>query len=223
MVPPPSRFLIWGAGGHGKVVADLVRAIGGTVVGFVDSDPAKLGRVVEPGGARVMQTENDFLAYVHRHGACSSGADVVALAIGDNRAREQCVPRLANLVLPSLVHPAAASSPSVSAGRGTVVFAGAVINAQACLGDAVIVNSGAIVEHDCNLGTGCHLSPGATLGGGVQIGSRSWIGAGATVIQDVRVGNDVIVGAGAVIIRDVPEGVTIVGNPGRIIRHRQLV
>ncbi|MGH7508097.1 MAG: acetyltransferase [Gemmatimonadales bacterium] len=223
MVPPPSRFLIWGAGGHGKVVADLVRAVGGTVVGFVDRDPDKLGRVVEPGGGRVTQSEKDFLAFVQRHGTCPGGADAVALAIGDNSTREQCVQRLANLVLPSLVHPAAACSSSVSAGRGTVVFAGAVINAEACLGDAVIVNSGAIVEHDCKLSAGCHLSPGATLGGAVQVGSRSWIGAGATVVQGVNVGHDVMVGAGALIIHDVPDGVTIVGNPGRIIRMRQVV
>lgn len=223
MARPPSRFLIWGGGGHGKVVADLIRAVGGNVVGFIDRDPAKLGQVVEPGGARVIQTEHDFLEFVQQHAACPGGVDAVALAIGDNRSREQCAQQLAKLALPPLVHPTAATSPSITTGRGTVVFAGAIINAEARLGNSIIVNSGAIVEHDCQLGDACHLSPGAILGGGVRVGARSWIGAGATVVHGVCIGTDVIVGAGAVIIHDVPDGVTIVGNPGRIIRERQVV
>jgi sugar O-acyltransferase (sialic acid O-acetyltransferase NeuD family) len=220
---PPSRFLIWGGGGHGKVVADLVRAVGGKVIGFVDRDPDKLGQEVEPGGARVIQSEKEFLAFVQQHGTCSSDAEAVVLAVGDNRTREQCARRLADLPLPCVVHPSATTSPSAAVGRGTVVFAGAIINAEARLGDAVIINSGAIVEHDCRLGDGCHLSPGAILGGGVRVGARSWIGAGATVVHAVSIGSDVIVGAGAVIIRDVPDGVTIVGNPGRVIHERQAV
>lgn len=219
----PSQVLVWGAGGHAKVVAELVRAVGATVLGFVDSDSATLGRVIEPGGPRMTYIEADFLAYVQRNGACPGGADAVALAIGDNRAREECAHQLEHIAMPCLVHPTSFISPSSIIGRGTVVFAGAIINAEARLGEAVIVNSGAIVEHDCWLGGACHVSPNATLGGGVRVGSRSWIGAGATVVHGVSVGSDVIVGAGAVIIHDVPDGVTIVGNPGRVIRQRQVV
>ena len=53
---PVGPLIVWGAGGHGKVVADLVRAAGGRTLGFVDADPDKLGREVEPGGGRVVMT-----------------------------------------------------------------------------------------------------------------------------------------------------------------------
>ncbi|MBX6332487.1 MAG: acetyltransferase, partial [Gemmatimonadaceae bacterium] len=38
----PERVLVWGAGGHGKVVADLIRLTGHHLVGFADRDEGKL-------------------------------------------------------------------------------------------------------------------------------------------------------------------------------------
>ncbi|MDQ6925748.1 MAG: acetyltransferase [Candidatus Eremiobacteraeota bacterium] len=208
-------MLIWGGGGHGKVVADVVRALGGEVTGFIDRDPAKVGQVVEPGGARVVLAENGFLGEI----ALGSDESVrsVALAIGDNAARLTAFARVQGVDFPVLAHPTAACSPSATFGAGTVVFAQAVVNAAAALGRAVIVNSSAVIEHDCVLEDGAHVSPGAVLSGGVRVGARSWIGAGATVIQGVTIGADVIVGAGAVVIRDVPDGVTVVGTPARVL------
>lgn len=209
-------LLVWGGGGHGKVVADLARAAGWTVAGFVDRDPARLGETVEPGGGRVVVDEDEFLRQAGA-GRCANGADGVTLAVGDNRARHDCLRRVPGLHAPALVHPSAVVSPSARLGRATVVLPLAAVNAAARLGEAVIVNTAAVVEHDCVLGDAVHVSPGAVLAGGVQVGERSWIGAGAAVIQGVRVGRDAIVGAGAVVIRDVPDGVTVVGNPARPI------
>lgn len=210
-------LLIWGGGGHGRVVADVARAAGHVIVGYVDRDEGKLGQVVEPGGARVVLTEHALLDGIRAHGRFPLGAAAIALAIGDNAARQRASGLLPGVDLPALVHPSAVCSPSARVGRGTVVGPAAVLNAGARVGAAVIVNTGAIVEHDCEIDDAAHVSPGATLGGGVRVGERSWIGAGATVIHGIRIGRDVIVGAGAVIIRDVPDGVTIVGNPGRIV------
>jgi UDP-perosamine 4-acetyltransferase len=210
------RILVWGGGGHGKVVADLVRARGGELAGYLDSDPAKLGQVVEPGGARVVLTPE---ALRGPDGAVRvpPGADAFALAVGDNARRWECRRALVGLPLPALIHPAAMVSPSARAGDGTVVFAGAVLNAAAVLGEAVIVNTAAVVEHDCEVGDAAHVSPGAVLAGGVRVGARAWIGAGATVIQGIRIGADAVVGAGAVVLRDVPDGARVAGVPARAL------
>ena len=37
---PEQRYAIWGSAGHAKVLASLVRAIGGEVVATFDNDPA---------------------------------------------------------------------------------------------------------------------------------------------------------------------------------------
>jgi sugar O-acyltransferase (sialic acid O-acetyltransferase NeuD family) len=212
-----SRFLIWGGGGHGKVVADLVRSLDHELIGYVDADAAKLGCEVEPGGARVVMLQDELLRCAAGEGPLPEGVTAVALAIGSNTTRLHCLAQLTGLSAPALVHPTAVVSPSAVLGAGTVVFPGAVINADARIGAAVIVNSAAVVEHDCVVGDGAHLSPRATLAGGVRVGERSWVGAGATVIQGISIGADVTVGAGAVVIRDVPDGQTVVGVPARSI------
>ena len=214
------RILIWGGGGHGRVVADVARALGHTVVGYVDRDAAKMGRVVEPGGARVVVADHAFVDAVRRGDGYAGRATVVALAIGDNAARVAALAQLDGCAVATLVHPSAVCSPSANIGPGTVVFPRAVVNAAAMVGTAAIVNTGAIVEHDCVLDDGAHVSPGAVLGGAVRVGHRAWIGAGATVIPGVAVGRDAIVGAGAIVIRDVPDGATVVGNPARAIARR---
>jgi sugar O-acyltransferase (sialic acid O-acetyltransferase NeuD family) len=199
------------------VVADLVRACGHDVVGFVDADPGKRGALVEPGGGRVLFLEAEFsgtdLASTH-------GVDAVALAIGDNHARLQVLERLGQLCLPVLTHPFAAVSTSAAVGRGTVILPAAVINADASLGAGVIVNSAAVVEHDCRIADGVHISPNATLSGCVQVGRATWIGAGATIIQGVTVGSDALVAAGAVVIRNVPDGARVAGVPAVPMRGR---
>lgn len=220
MAAPAEPVLIWGGGGHGKVVADVARACGFSVRGFIDADPAKLGVVVEPGGASVVTLQEDFVGSLEREDR--GAAAPVALAVGDNTARQRCASRVPDDLLVTLVHPSAMVSPSAHIGSGTVVFPTAVVNAAAEVGKGCILNTGAVVEHDCRVGAAAHVSPGAVLAGGVTVGTRSWIGAGAVVLPGVVIGEDVTVGAGAVVLRDVPDGVTVVGNPARQLRHMGL-
>lgn len=218
MAPNARVALVWGAGGHGRVVADLVRAAGWCLAGFVDGDAGKIGQVVEPGGGRAIMMEEGFRAEV-RQGRLPEGVDAIVLGIGDNTVRARCLRELEGIEAPFLVHPTASVSDSADLGRATVVLPLAVINAGARIGCAGIINSGAIVEHNCTLGEAVHIAPRAVLSGDVTVADRSWIGVGATVIQGLRIGADVVVGAGAVVVRDIPEGLTVVGNPARPLRR----
>jgi sugar O-acyltransferase (sialic acid O-acetyltransferase NeuD family) len=209
------RLLIWGAGGHGKVVADLIRACGHELLGFVDSDGTKLGTVVEPGGGVVVATEEDFLARLGAGDDLPDDADAVVVAVGRNDLRSHQLAALQARLARALCHPAATVSPSAVVERGSVVFAGAVINADARVGTGCIVNSGAIVEHDSVLETAVHVSPGAVLSGSVRVEAEAWIGAGAVVIEGITVGARTTVGAGAVVVRDLPPDVIAVGVPAR--------
>lgn len=217
--PGPRRVWIVGAGGHGKVIADLLRALGHAPIGAVDLRAEAVGRLAEPLGTHIRMTQADFLAHVERDGSLPEGGEAVIIAVGDNRARLAVHRALGGVARPALIHPQAVVSPSAAIGAGTVVFAGAVVHAAAAVGEAVIVNTRAVVEHDCRVGDGVHLSPGAILCGGVTVEDGAWVGAGATIIPGVRVGARAMVGAGAVILVDVPAGATVVGNPGRIIRR----
>jgi sugar O-acyltransferase (sialic acid O-acetyltransferase NeuD family) len=206
-------LLIVGAGGHGKVIADVARAAGFTVVGFVDADPRKLDAVVGASGDRVLAEQAALLRALTQQQPLPGGADGLALGIGDNSDRLWVARQAGPDRFAVILHPAAVVSSSAQIGTGTVVLPAAVINADAVIGSAVIVNTAAVVEHDCIIGDGAHISPGAVLGGGVAVGAGSWIGAGAVVIEGVAVGENVIVGAGAVVLRNVPDGLKVVGVP----------
>ncbi|MGH7635229.1 MAG: acetyltransferase [Gemmatimonadaceae bacterium] len=212
--------LIWGAGGHGKVVADLVRMSGHAVAGYADLDRAKQGAVVEPGGATVVISEADLVQLLDQGHALPCRATAVALGLGDNEARLRAAQRAGRALMRALVHPAATVSESAQLGNGTVVFAGAVVNAAATIGAAVVINSGAVVEHDCSVGDGAHIAPGAVLTGGVSVGQGTLVGARAVVLPGIAIGADALVGAGAVVAGDVPSGVVAAGVPARVLRQR---
>jgi sugar O-acyltransferase (sialic acid O-acetyltransferase NeuD family) len=204
---------VLGAGGHGKVVADVALCSGHEVVAFLDDSPGKVGTHIW--GIPVLSWDR-FLADTALHGAA------LALAFGDNRARQRSVERVhaAGRDLATLVHPTAAVARTARLGAGTVVMAGAAVNPDAVVGDGCIVNTGAVVEHDCVIGDFAHLSPNAALGGGVKIGARTHLGLGAVALPLVQIGADVRVGAGAVVHRDVADGLTIVGVPAEPLKEK---
>ena len=199
------RIVIWGAGGHGEVVADACSGAGFALAGWIDRNATgRSDRAPEPAG------EAELRALLSR---CDARA--VALGVGDNRRRHELAAFCGEHLAPPVIHPDATVSPSAQLGSGTVVLPRAVVNARTMIGPAVIVNSAAVVEHDCRLGAAVHVSPGAVLGGDVQVGEGAWVGAGAVVLPGIRVGDWAVVGAGAVVTRDVAPGVTVVGVPAR--------
>ncbi|MEW6639286.1 MAG: acetyltransferase [Pseudomonadota bacterium] len=204
------RIAIIGAGGHGKVVADAVRARGKEILaGFLDDAAQFAGRVVA--GATVL----GGVATWSRH-----DIDGLVPAIGDNRTRRDVVLRVtaegARLV--SVVHPDVTISADARIKAGATILARAVVNIDTEIGENVIINTGAVIEHDCVIGPHVHIAPGSCLAGNVTVGEGAFLGIGSRVIPGVRIGAWAVVGAGAVVTKDVPDGATVVGVPARRLR-----
>ena len=202
-----SGILILGAGGHGKVIADILLSSQQPVIGFLDDEPSLWGNQVL--GLPVLGAMQDFERY--------QPAGLVA-AIGNNAARDALVRKLGDAAQQLWVraqHPAAIVALSAQVGHGTVLMAGAVVNPDAVIGDHVIVNTGATIDHDCRIEDFAHVAPGAHLAGGVVVGARTLIGVGASVIPYQTIGQDVIIGAGATVVRTVPDAVMAKGTPAR--------
>jgi len=209
----PNRLLLLGAGGHSKVVAEIARQNRFfELVGLIDRHA--IGTVFN--GVPVVGNDESLASFF------KDGIRHIHIAIGDNSARAGLASMALglNFTLATLISAAATVSRSARVGRGVAIMGGAVLNADASIGDLTIVNTGANIDHDCKIGHAVHIAPGCTLAGNVTVGDRSFLGAGATIIPGVTLGHDVIVGAGACVIRDVPSGQKVVGVPARVKHPR---
>ncbi len=209
------QLLIYGAGGHAKVILDAALRSGCyRVLGLLDDDAALHGRTVlgTPVLGGFSQLERRELR----------GCQIV-LAVGSNVRRRELSERLRPLgvTFVCLVHPSALIGEAVSFGVGTVVLAGVVINAETKVGEHVIVNTGATIDHDCRIGDFAHLSPGVHLAGNVHVQALAHLGIGACVIPGVTIGEGATVAAGAAVVGNVAPGKTVGGVPAREIPHQE--
>jgi len=199
----PKAIIVYGGGGHGKSVIELLRAAGGYRIAGVldDSLPAgdEILGVPLLGGAEKLA---ELSAQGIRQAVNAVGG------IGNINARITVFDRLetAGFRCPTVVHPTAFIEPSAKLEEGVQVFPFAYIGPASSIGFGCIVNTGAIVSHDCHLGQVVNLAPHATLAGNVQLGEYSLIGMAATLNLNVVGGSRVQVGNGATVKSDIPSG-----------------
>lgn len=205
-------ILVLGAGGHARVVADIIRLLGSfRVVGFLDEiHPHRYGAAYE--GATILGGA-DLLAEL------GTRVQHAVVAIGDNEARMRLAAAAIRhgFELPVLVHPTAIIASSVAVGAGSVVGAGVVINPATTIGANAIINTGATVDHDCVIEDGVHIGPGVHIGGHVQVGRAALFGVGSAVKPWTSIGAGATVGVGAAVVADVPAGCTVAGVPARVL------
>jgi len=194
-----NSIFIYGASGHGIVVADIALACGYDDITFIDD------------GNNPHPSFNDIQNDKHIP---------IALGIGDNKVRSKLFYKIkeSGFTVMTLIHPSTILSPTAKIGEGTVVMPNVVINAKASVGNGVILNTGCIIEHECRIEDFVHISPNAALAGNVQVDELTHIGLGTNVIQNITIGKNVLIGAGSVVIRHIPSDVTAVGNPTKIIK-----
>ena len=208
------KLVIWGAGGHATVVADIVR-LGGRheIAAFMDDSPS--GRDGDLLGVPII-CQREKLKSVLREGLCD-----IIIGIGDcaTRLRLGAVAKEMGFRLATAIHPQAVVASTAKIGAGCVIAAGAVVNPGVVLGENVIVNTSASVDHDCVVEDGVHICPGAHLAGNVTVRRGVWVGIGATVIEGVEIGKGSMIAAGGVVVSDIADGVLAKGVPAKESRR----
>jgi sugar O-acyltransferase (sialic acid O-acetyltransferase NeuD family) len=211
---PSRRVLILGAGGHGRVVLDILLQVGKhQIVGFLDNYSDIHGRRID--GIPVLGSIDDLPSHAEQH-----DADSVVIAIGDNGVRRGLARQVeqSGIDVINAVHPSATLARNATLGRNVVICAGVVVCAHCQIGDSVILNTGCIVDHQTMIGEGSHICPGVRIAGRVKVEPGAFVGIGATIIPKVTLGCESIIGAGAVVLEDVPALATVVGVPARRVK-----
>lgn len=197
-----NSLIIIGAGGHGKVIADIAIKLGYTDIKFVDDnltgfcmDFPIVGKTCD---ITALNKENtDFV-----------------IGVGNNGVRKK-ISESYNVNWVTLIHPSAQISINVDIGVGSVIMALAVVNANTTIGKHCIINSCSVVEHDNIIEDFVHISPKAALGGAVHVGKGSHVGIGSTVKNGVSICDSCIIGAGAVLVKNADVSGIYIGVPAK--------
>jgi sugar O-acyltransferase (sialic acid O-acetyltransferase NeuD family) len=211
-------IVIIGSSGHARVIIDAVERenrfrIAGIIDTFKPVGHNCLGYQLLGDELRLPDIIRDYDIY--------GGI----IAIGDNWVRHQVADRIRSAVpsfkFVTVIHPWALVARSARVAAGTVVLPGAIVSANAEIGEFCIVNTKASLDHDGVMGAFSSFAPAVTAGGEVTIKPFAAVLLGANIIHSVSIGEHSVVGAGSLVLRDVPDRVVAYGLPARVIGARQ--
>ena len=162
-------YVIYGAGGHARVLKDLVKSIAPSsevMCFFNDSDLPK-----EIAGIRVLPYNSD----VHPEAT-------LLLGIGSGKVRKSLAEKVSHR-MSAFIHPSAWIADDVEIGEGTVVLPQAVIQSGAKIGKHVVINSHVCVDHDAVVEDYVTSYPGVYIGGEASVGEGCLLNPNAVVMR----------------------------------------
>lgn len=188
------ELYIYGASGHGLVVADIAKDNGYENIIFIDDG------------------ENEYPTF---EDIKNSNNIPIAFGIGNNNIRAKLFKKVKEegFQVATLIHSSSIVSSSVCIGEGSVIMPNVVINVGSTIGKVVILNSSSVIEHECKIEDFVHISPNVALAGNVNIKELTHIGIGSCVIQGLTVGKNSLIGAGSVIVKNIKDNIKAYGNP----------
>jgi len=195
-----NKVYLYGAGGHAKVIADILKENSIQVPEIIDDN----------------RTIKELLGIPVVHNVLRTP---LIVSIGNNNIRRKVVDLLSDTEYSQAIAQSSIISDTVNIGEGTVVMQGAILQSCVVVGKHTIINTGSTVDHDCVIHDFVHIAPGCTLCGNVEVGEGAFIGTGTTIIPGVKIGKWTVVGAGSVIRKDIPDNVMAVGNPCKIYKN----
>lgn len=194
---------LYGAGGHCKVVLDIL-----------DSNGLKVDHIVDD-----LPSEDCFMDIPLSQP--QPAYNQVIITIGNCIARKSIADRITVNSYLTAIHPSAIICKNVPVGEGSVIAHGAIVQSSARIGRHCILNTKSSVGHDVIINDFVHVASGATICGGSEVGECTWIGAGSVVKQGIHIGRNCMIGAGSVVVKDIPDNVVAFGNPCRVIKENK--
>ena len=197
------QYILYGSGGHAKVVIDCLKSENKVVEGFFDDSPL----------SDSFQNLPIFKGYDPNILANSS----LLLTIGNNKIRKKISEKIQHKFGRALFSKNIVSL-SAEVSEGSMILPGAILNAGCYIGKHVIINTGAIIEHDCKIEDFAHIAPGSVVCGNSIIGEGTLIGANSVIAPNITIGKWSQISAGSSVLEDVPDFSLVQGVPGKVIK-----
>ncbi|AJW64779.1 Putative acetyltransferase EpsM [Elizabethkingia miricola] len=131
------EFVLYGNGGHSRVIQDLILKLGGKVLEIFDQ-------------------ENIYNSNVFPN------AEIV-ICIGNNEIRKKISMEVTHRFA-TLIHPTAILANDTNVGEGTIILANAVLQAGTKIGRHVIINANTTIDHDVIIEDFVSIYPNSYIG-----------------------------------------------------------
>src|SRR5690606_25296975 len=119
------QYIIYGNGGHSKVIRDIIEITGGEIVAVYDEN--------------------------HPYNPEAFPNAEAVIAIGNNDIRQKIAQEITH-TFATLIHPKAVVASHALIGEGSVILANAVVQEQATIGQHCIIQPNVTIDHDAQIG-----------------------------------------------------------------------
>ncbi len=160
------RILLYGYGGHAKVLAELLINHGCHWVGVFDD--------------KEQDTQNPQIEYLGQYSESIWPEVRIIIAIGNSPIRQK-ISRLIRHSYETFIHPSAFISKTSQIGEGSVVLQNAVIQHNVTIGKHCLLNVQSSVDHDTVVNDFVHIAPHAYLGSNCLISALSDLSPGQII------------------------------------------
>ena len=209
-------LLIYGAGGFGREIACLIKAINKdnkkwNLLGFIDDG-------IEPG-------------FINRYGRVLGGISLlnsfpqkvsVVFSIASPTILQSLVSSITNqlVTFPNIIAPNVNifDHEAFSMGIGNVLFFGCRISCDVQIGDFNLFNGFVSLGHDVSIGCFNVLGPSTRVSGNVTVGDCNFFGVQSIVLQGLKIGDNTRIGPNSVVIRNTKNHSLYYGNPAKRLK-----
>lgn len=213
------KVAIFGAGGFGKEVANLIGRINYNsptwdLIGFFDDNALLHGKLISHYGPCLggINELNDW-----KDSIC------VVLAIASSSILRNIVGKITNPLVsfPNLIDPSyfIVDPKTFTIGKGNIIQGLGCASCDVVLGDFNIFNDSVVVGHDTIIEDYNIVMPGVRISGNVKIGHDNFFGVGSIVLQGLTIKNGVHLSAGSVMVTKPKDNSLYIGNPARLFSY----
>ncbi len=213
------NIVIYGASGHGKMIVDIILKNNDyNLIGFIDSYKPVNSTVY---GHKVIGNLDAFSVLIKKF-----NIEGIVIGIGDNELRLHIYKNILKIApkieFVPIIHPSAILAEDILIPEGTVLMAGAIVNANAKIGKFCVLNSKASLGHDSIMADFSSLASGATIAGNVSIGYCASICLSASISQGLSIGDHTIIGGSSLVLKSVGNEKLAFGVPIHTIKDRTI-